>query len=862
MSTSEVWTGTGLTMTMIPESKLFLGYMPFGPTLGRDDTTKANLIKYSVGFSVDGNSVTMANILGEGTPALNHFSEKYHLVPGLYAGCTAEFWYTTDSSTAATLQFTATVADNDVDAIYFAGNIDDFPTLWAVHDDMVGTASTKLTVNPAGGAGTAGPRGYIMLQKHGAVVPAPLTLEQRITALSDTIVAGEPAVICTAGQGDVENIKAHDLMYSAEGELLGRGWGINASGTSPTTRSDGTTSSTHIHPISGAIDTADDQNVGTTSNFTGIYGIKVNNADLRGTFTAGDFISGNAVGTLLGVIYHTSYDGTNTSLYVARVGTSTISDTNNLFWGRDMAAGATTGAVLSTGAIRTLSDNWLGLVETATPANTTVEVLQQNMAIGGTRNFTHQLKGMESAEGASLDINVNHGTWLHYALGATALTFPTVVGEYITDPFDIKHSITTTGAFAASTNRFTYASGANFSSLEVGMTITITNAADSGNNATVTIDAISADTGYLTLSAVDADESSDEITITVDSYPTTEHKTLVATNGSTAAVAGNSNGPFFHRVLKGSDSICPPLLPGTAAKVITEPVIGTDGLLDYGLTYTFSERNDSTLPSFAFELVAEKGSNVASIPQVDRGTTARQDSTTFDTKDTAYAQIHPGATMESFSLTAAADAMVKSSMSFNVKRTFECPVGYIGRAYDATNNVTSGANLPRVLNNFGQNTGLSTATTQEFITPYFFSDGTISLFGSEFMKVSNFSLNVSNGLMDKRYIGQYNKQIKNVVTGQRTYTIEMTALLSDRRLFAELRNEDSFRNAMSHSNIQLLLSKPTGERIKLQFDDFMVSVANFPGPSEERGPLEVSFTIMPLRTGTAIDTVTGWVLQG
>ena len=218
--------------------------------------------------------------------------------------------------------------------------------------------------------------------------------------------------------------------------------------------------------------------------------------------------------------------------------------------------------------------------------------------------------------------------------------------------------------------------------------------------------------------------------------------------------------------------------------------------------------------------------------------------------------------MESFSLTAAADAMVKSSMSFNVKRTFECPVGYIGRAYDATNNVTSGANLPRVLNNFGQNTGLSTATTQEFITPYFFSDGTISLFGSEFMKVSNFSLNVSNGLMDKRYIGQYNKQIKNVVTGQRTYTIEMTALLSDRRLFAELRNEDSFRNAMSHSNIQLLLSKPTGERIKLQFDDFMVSVANFPGPSEERGPLEVSFTIMPLRTGTAIDTVTGWVLQG
>ena len=117
-------------------------------------------------------------------------------------------------------------------------------------------------------------------------------------------------------------------------------------------------------------------------------------------------------------------------------------------------------------------------------------------------------------------------------------------------------------------------------------------------------------------------------------------------------------------------------------------------------------------------------------------------------------------------------------------------------------------------------------------------------------------------IRDRRYIGQYNKRIKNVVTGTRTYEITMTAQLTDRRLFAELRNEDSFSSAMSHSNIQLLLEKPTGERIKLQFDDFMVSVATFPGPTEDRGPLEVSFTIMPIRKGTTIDTKTAWVLQG
>ena len=82
-------------------------------------------------------------------------------------------------------------------------------------------------------------------------------------------------------------------------------------------------------------------------------------------------------------------------------------------------------------------------------------------------------------------------------------------------------SQTTTGTFAASTNRFTYVSGTNFSNLEVGMTVTITNAVDSTNNATVTINEISGSTGYLTLSSVSADESNDEITITVDSHPTT-----------------------------------------------------------------------------------------------------------------------------------------------------------------------------------------------------------------------------------------------------------------------------------------------------------------------------------------------------
>ena len=820
MSTAEVWMGSGVTMTMIPESKLFLGYQPLGPSMGDENTKYANMIRYHVGFATD-----------TPTTATKTFEDYYELVPDLYAGCTAEFWYT-ESAAAATLQFTATVVTNDKTGIYFSGNLADFPTLFHGND---GTGTI-------GDASTANPKGYIILQKHGAVVPAPLAFE----ATADTSV--------TVSTAATANFTTSDAKYYSVGDFIF----VSGARKAQVTSISGTT-----------INMIEDSGLNTTgSGGSGAPGSAGSNGGVTngalhtitldlsgdGKLIAGQYIN-NGASTPASFGRICSVNGTTVKVFLA----AEISNTDDISKG--MHDHGFSSSALQVGYLRTLSDNWLGLIDSATPSTTEVTVEPKMMAIGGTRNATYQLKGIETAGSASLDATLNHGTWLHYALGSTDLTFPTIVGGYLTNPFDATYSQTTTGNFDHTANTFTRTSGTNFSQLEAGMSITITNAVDSGNNATVTITSLT-DT-VLTLSAVDASETGDEVTITVESYG--KHKTLVATNGSAAEVAGNTDGPLFHRVLKGSDAICPPLLPGTAANEVTEPSVGGDGLMDNGFVYTFTERNDSTLPSFAFELVAEKGGNVASIPQVDRGTTARQTTggtDTFDTKDTAYAQIHPGATMESMTLTASAESAVTANMSFNVKRTFECPTGYVGRAYDETNNDTSGAQLPRVLNNFGQTTGVNTAVEQEFLTPYYFSDGTISLFGSEFMRVTNFGLTINNGLTDKRYIGQYNKQIKSVVTGTRTYEITMTAQLTDRRLFAELRNEESFRSAMSHSNIQLLLEKATGERIKLQFDDFMVSVATFPGPTDDRGPLEVSFTIMPIRKGSTIDTKTAWVLQG
>ena len=69
----------------------------------------------------------------------------------------------------------------------------------------------------------------------------------------------------------------------------------------------------------------------------------------------------------------------------------------------------------STGTI--LSDNWLGLVNTFTPPNVEVEMKQLNLAVAGGRNYDYQYKGAETVSGGSLDLSLNNGSWLYYALG-------------------------------------------------------------------------------------------------------------------------------------------------------------------------------------------------------------------------------------------------------------------------------------------------------------------------------------------------------------------------------------------------------------------------------------------------------------
>ena len=214
MVSTETWMGSGQSVTLAPESELFLGYMPLGPTLGMANTNKAHLIKYSVGYALDGTNVTI------GTTKL--FSDYYELVPDLYTGCTAEFYYSDSGTDAATLKFSAVVAGNDTDAIYFSGNILDYPSLY--NKDTNATPSN--------------PRGYIILTVNGSVVPAPNSYELIDNSITSTNV-GDATIGSVAGNG--QKFVVGDIIRNSSGTEVGRVITSSTNGTLTSTSGPDTT---------------------------------------------------------------------------------------------------------------------------------------------------------------------------------------------------------------------------------------------------------------------------------------------------------------------------------------------------------------------------------------------------------------------------------------------------------------------------------------------------------------------------------------------------------------------------------------------------------------------------------------------
>ena len=68
----------------------------------------------------------------------------------------------------------------------------------------------------------------------------------------------------------------------------------------------------------------------------------------------------------------------------------------------------------------------------------------------------------------------------------------------------------------------------------------------------------------------------------------------------------------------------------------------------------------------------------------------------------------------------------------------------------------------RQLFNFEQANDTSTTDKDaEFLEPFFLSSGLFSIFGQDFLKVTNLQFTINNNIQDKRFVGVGNKSIKD-----------------------------------------------------------------------------------------------------
>jgi hypothetical protein len=274
-----------------------------------------------------------------------------------------------------------------------------------------------------------------------------------------------------------------------------------------------------------------------------------------------------------------------------------------------------------------LSDNWLGLVNTITPPNVEVEMKQLNMAVGGGRNFDYQFKGAETVSGGSLDVSMNNGSWLYYALGKIkSITHTTHL-----DGGTIFTAVTTNASTSLQ-------DVSDFTNVDIGDGITGT-----GIPAATTISAFNAGSSTITMSAA-ATATATGISITLDSSV----DSLVNETAENTYI----NGTKLVRTLGGNEY--PPV-----ASQSTYVKIGTGTL-----AYTFEELDGDALPSFALEVSYNKATNTAkTVGQSDPNTDM-------------FSRVFTGCQINTLTLNFEEGQEVKTSLDLVTRRAFDSPSSY------------------------------------------------------------------------------------------------------------------------------------------------------------------------------------------
>tara|TARA_R110002051_G_scaffold182532_1_gene252116 strand:- start:1138 stop:2820 length:1683 start_codon:yes stop_codon:yes gene_type:complete len=273
-----------------------------------------------------------------------------------------------------------------------------------------------------------------------------------------------------------------------------------------------------------------------------------------------------------------------------------------------------------------LSDNWLGLVNTLTPPNVEVEMKQMNLALAGTRNFAHQYKGAETISGGSLDISMNNGSWLYYALGK------------ISGIAHTKHSDGGTTFTATTNSSVTLTAVDSFNSIDIGDVLTHGHIpagtkiiAFNPTAETITLD--TAATGSGTGQVVTIDTSSDLLT------NETGENTYI-------------NGTKIVRTLAGNE------YPPVASQTSFEKAGAGN------FAYTFEELNGDELPSFAIEVSYNKSGNTNKY--VD----------TANPNTDMFSRVFTGCQVNSMTMSFEEGQELKTSLDLVTRRAFDSPENY------------------------------------------------------------------------------------------------------------------------------------------------------------------------------------------
>ena len=384
-----------------------------------------------------------------------------------------------------------------------------------------------------------------------------------------------------------------------------------------------------------------------------------------------------------------------------------------------------------------LSDHWLGLVNTFNPPSVEVEMKQLNLATGSTRNFGFQFKGNETVSGGSLDIALNNGSWLYYALGKYAIDATMETATHIHE-----------------SDEGTYI--------------------NNGDNSIVRA-------------------------IGGAFYPPIHTSLTPAYREGT-----DTTDPDFHLIQASSI---------------------TDGVESKLYEYTFTEANGSALPSFAIEMCYAKEGRTATEVVDDNANNSNM-----------YARVFTGNQVNSLAINFEEGQEVKASVDFVTRRAFDVPGASASSTFDG--HIPNRGKLQASdLLNFG---------TDAENQPFMFSSGAIKIFGQTFARVKNGNITINNNITPHRFIGNYSREVTSMhVPGQRTYDASFTLLITDTKVWDELREETEHSGGV----IEVSFVKDSGELLKLQLNDYLVQNVTVPLP-DDKGAVEVELAVSARTLGT------------